>query len=121
MKKSIFGYLPTGEAVECCTLQSDVASVEIITWGAAIRNLRVFGHRTVGGFDTLEAYLKDDNHHGAVIGRVANRIAGGKFTLDGVEYTLVQNNGQNCLHGGTRGFDRRLWAFKDDLTTCNGI
>lgn len=60
------------------------------------------------GFDSVQKYLDNDINFGATIGRYANRIAGGKFTLDGVEYSLYQNNKTNCLHGGKVGFDRRV-------------
>ena len=113
MKQTLFGTLPSGEAVECITLENSDATLEILTFGGAIRNFEVYGHRTVGGFDTLEAYLKDDSHQGAIIGRVANRIANARFSLDGVEYPLTPNNGKNCLHGGRGGFDRRVWSVKD--------
>ena len=113
MKKEIFGYLPCGEAVEMYLLKSDVASVEIITYGGAIRSFVAYGTSIVGGFDTLDSYLKDDSHQGALIGRVANRIALGKFEMDGVTYTLEQNSDTNCLHGGSRGFDRHLWKVEE--------
>ncbi len=61
------------------------------------------------GFDTLEPYLTNDPHFGSLIGRYANRIANGKFTLDGADYTLPKNNGPNTLHGGVKGFDKVLW------------
>ena len=113
MKKELFGYLPSGEAVDMYLLSTDEASVEIITYGGAIRSFVAYGISIVGGFDTFESYLKDDSHQGALIGRVANRIAGGAFTMDGKTYTLERNNGKNCLHGGSRGFDRRLWTVED--------
>lgn len=62
------------------------------------------------GFDTIDRYLKDSPYFGCITGRYANRIAGGKFTLDGKEYTLAQNNGKNALHGGLKGFDKKIWA-----------
>ena len=64
------------------------------------------------GFDSLQGYL-DNPYFGSTIGRFANRIAGGKFSLDGVEYTLAQNNGANHLHGGVNGFHRRVWTWKE--------
>lgn len=113
MKKELFGYLPTGEAIDIYYLTSDVASVEIITYGGAIRSFVAYGISIVGGFDTLQSYLNDDSHQGALIGRVANRIAGATFTMDGKTYTLEKNSGNNCLHGGSRGFDRRVWTVED--------
>jgi aldose 1-epimerase len=68
----------------------------------------------VNGFDSLAGYVGQPPppYFGALIGRYGNRIANGKFTLDGLQYTLPQNDGQNTLHGGTRGFDKRLWKAK---------
>ena len=106
MKKERFGTLPDGEAVTAYTLQNENALLRVMTRGATILNFRVFGRDIVGGFDTLEDYLADTSHQGALIGRVANRIAGAAFTMDGKEYRLPKNNGENCLHGGD-GFDHR--------------
>jgi len=62
------------------------------------------------GFDTIDRYLADSPYFGCITGRYANRIAKGKFTLDGQEYTLAANNGENHLHGGLKGFDKRVWV-----------
>lgn len=71
------------------------------------------------GYDTIEGFLKDTNYFNGIIGRYANRIAFGKFTLDGVEYTLPINSPPNTLHGGKRGFDKKIWdvlkSTKDTL------
>lgn len=92
--------------------------VDIITYGGAITSLwapdrsGVFGD-IVLGFGSLEEYTSNPRYFGALIGRHANRIAQGRFTLDGVEYQLPQNNGANHLHGGFRGFDKRVWNAKE--------
>ena len=65
------------------------------------------------GFDTLEGYLAGHPYFGATVGRVANRIARGTFTLDGNDYTLAVNNGPNSLHGGLKGFDKVVWKAED--------
>ena len=64
------------------------------------------------GFDSLQPYLDGHPYFGAMIGRYANRIAGGKFSLDGKEYILEQNNGENHLHGGVKGFDKQVWDYE---------
>ena len=69
------------------------------------------------GFDNLDQYLKGDPYFGAIVGRVANRIAKGKFTLDGKEYTLAVNNGPNSLHGGLKGFDKVVWKASEEKNT----
>jgi len=102
--------------VELYTIRnSRGAEVSIMTYGAAIVSLKMPDRDgnmgdVVLGFDTLEGYLSDSNpYFGAVAGRYANRIADGKFTLDGETYTLARNNGPNHLHGGDVGFDKVIW------------
>jgi aldose 1-epimerase len=89
-------------------------SAKVMTYGVIVTELHVPDARgqsadVVLGFDDLKSYLGNHPFFGAVAGRVANRIAKGKFTLDGKEYTLATNNGPNALHGGNKGFDKRLW------------
>lgn len=112
MEKRYFGTLPTGEAIDCYTLRNEEATLEILTLGAKIRSFSAYGHRAVGGFDTLECYLSDDSYQGSVIGRVANRIAHGRFEMDGVIYPLYQNDADNTLHGGKAGFSARVWTVE---------
>lgn len=88
--------------------------VSILTLGGIVSELVVPDKDgkladVVCGFDTLEGYLKDSPYFGCITGRVCNRIAKGKFTLDGKEYTLPTNNGPNSLHGGTYGLDKMVW------------
>ncbi len=64
------------------------------------------------GCDTVEDYLRQRKYFGAILGRCANRIENGTFVLNGREYSLAQNDGQNHLHGGSVGFDQRLWAWE---------
>ena len=111
-----FGHLPTGEPVEAYTLTSpNGVSLTAITYGAIIVSLHTPDRNgTAGdivlGFDSLAGYLGEHPYFGAVVGRYANRIARGAFTLDGTAYSLATNNAPNHLHGGDRGFDARLWA-----------
>src|SRR5215204_3885751 len=88
--------------------------VSINTYGGTITSLKTpdrHGHfgDIVLGFETLEDYIRNPRYFGALIGRHANRIARGRFSLNGVEYQLAQNNGANHLHGGNKGFDKQVW------------
>ena len=88
--------------------------VRVAEYGGTILSIRVPDRRghvddVVLGFDSLADYVRNPRYIGAVVGRYGNRIAGGRFTLDGKQYTLARNNGPNHLHGGTRGFDKVLW------------
>lgn len=108
MKKAEFGSMPDGRRALIYEIKSDEATVRITDFGAAVVSFVTHGRDIVGGFDTVEGYLDDDSHQGATVGRVANRIANARFTIDGKEYFLPKNNGENCLHGGN-GLDRRIW------------
>ncbi len=87
-------------------------SAEIISYGGIIRTLCYDGVDVVLGRDSLEEYMDNSEYFGALIGRNANRIAGGEFTLHEKTYTLAKNNGNNNLHGGNIGFDKRVWESK---------
>ena len=116
MEKKLYGKLPTGEEVYLYTLSTDKALVNIMTRGGAIVNFKVFGTDIVGGFDDLDTYLIDTSHQGALIGRVANRVANATFTMDGKTYKLPENDNGNCLHGGD-GFDHKIWSVTDYTDT----
>ncbi|MEI4471287.1 aldose epimerase family protein [Frigidibacter sp. MR17.24] len=113
----IFGHLPDGQAIRRVTLTAGPVSARIITFGAALQAL-VTPDRDgtpddiVLGHDDLQGYLDHRGCFGATIGRVANRIAGAGFTLDGRRYDLPANDGPNTLHGGPEGFDRRPWQIE---------
>jgi len=115
VQKSAFGKTPEGTEVELYTLTNQKGMVaKVITYGAILTELRVPDrHGKVGnvvlGFDNLDQYVKGSPFFGATTGRVANRIAKGRFKLDGKEYTLAVNNGPNHLHGGIKGFDKKVW------------
>ncbi|XP_065446937.1 galactose mutarotase isoform X3 [Chrysemys picta bellii] len=116
--REVFGHLPQkggGGAVEKFLLKSDRVQVEIISLGCIITALETKGRDgnlsdIVLGFDRLEGYVNKHPYFGATIGRVANRIANGKFTVEGKEYQLALNNPPNSLHGGNKGFDKVLWT-----------
>jgi aldose 1-epimerase len=113
--RAAFGQLPDGTAVESFTLRnSHGVEVRAITYGAIIVSLRVPDRDgrfddVVLGHDDLAGYVASSPYFGAVVGRYGNRIAKGRFTLDGKTYTLATNNGPNHLHGGVRGFDKVVW------------
>jgi len=113
-----FGKLPTGETVEELTLtNSRGMMLKLITYGATITELHVPDRHgntadVVLGFKDLAGYLGNHPYFGCIAGRVSGRITGGKFTLDGREYQLQLNDPPNHLHGGVRGFDKRLWRAK---------
>ena len=114
--RETFGTLPDGETVEAILLanRSGVAA-RIITYGASIQSLwapdRAGRPADVAlGHADLGAYLDHPQYLGATVGRVANRIARGRFVLDGKTYEVPVNDGVNSLHGGTRGFDKANWT-----------
>ena len=107
--KKLFGILPTGEQIYAYTISSADTTVELISFGAAISKFIVFGRDIVGGYDTVEGYLNNFGSQGATVGRVANRIKDASFTIDGIEYNLIKNEGNNCLHGGFC-LSRRVWS-----------
>ncbi|HXT68251.1 MAG TPA: aldose epimerase family protein [Vicinamibacterales bacterium] len=110
-----FGTMPDGTMVEVFTLTNKSGmEVRLISYGAIIQSIRVPDRAgrfadVVIGHDALEGYLTRSRFFGAVVGRYGNRIAKGRFTLDGREYTLAVNNGPNHLHGGVVGFDKVVW------------
>ena len=111
MKKRLFGVLPMGDDVFSYEISDGESVAEIMEYGASILSLRPFGQTdVVGGFDTLKDYLCDTSNQGAIVGRVANRIANAEFTLDGTKYFLPNNDNGNCLHGGI-GFQHRKWTL----------
>jgi aldose 1-epimerase len=114
-----FGTLPDGRNVERYELSlASGVSAAIITWGATLICVRVPDREgdideVTLGYDTLQPYLARHPYLGSTVGRVCNRTARGRFTLDGKTYELATNNPPNHLHGGHDGFDRRLWQAKD--------
>ncbi len=113
--QSAFGTMPDGTAVELYTLTNSGGLVcKVMTYGAVITELDVPDRAgkpgdVVLGFDNLPQYIRESPCFGAVVGRVANRIAKGRFVVDGKTYSLAINNPPNTLHGGTRGFDKVVW------------
>ncbi|MFV8324487.1 aldose epimerase family protein [Flavobacterium sp. ZS1P14] len=116
IEKSAYGTTPKGEKIDRYTLKNQEGmEVNIITYGGIISSLKVpnkagVSEEVVIGFNSLEQYMKPNPYFGALIGRYGNRIAKGKFTLDGKEYSLAINNTPNALHGGPEGFHRVVWT-----------
>ena len=124
--RSPFGRLPDGRAVEQFTLtNAHGIEVRVITYGGIITTIRTPDRSgqlddIVLGFDSLAGYLKNVPYFGAIVGRYANRIANGQFSLDGTAYRLARNNGPNTLHGGVRGFDKVVWTG-EPFETDSGV
>jgi aldose 1-epimerase len=119
IERRIFGITPGGEEVFEFTL-TNINGIELkaINYGCTITSLQIpdrngVFENIVLGFDTLEGYVQSKNYLGCVVGRCANRIAGGKFTLDGMEYVLAINNPPNHLHGGHIGLSNVVWEAED--------
>ena len=117
--KRNFGKTSDGQPVDLYTMKNaGGAEVAIMNYGGIVVSLKVPDRAgtiadVVFGFDTFEPYLSPPPYFGAIVGRYGNRIARGRFKLNGVEYKLAVNNGENALHGGIRGFDKQLWAVRD--------
>lgn len=119
IKKEPFGTTPDGQQVYLYTLANQQGvTVKITTYGAIVTSFITpdkqgnFGD-VVAGFDELGGYIPNEPHFGGIVGRFANRIANGKFILDGTEYTLAANDAPHHLHGGTKGFDSVVWQAEE--------
>jgi aldose 1-epimerase len=115
MEKKLFGKLQDGTQIFLYSLKNDLGTqISIINYGAIVTNIFVPDKNgrfddVVLGYDSIEGYVNDKVFLGAIVGRYGNRIANGKFILDGNEYQLARNNGENHLHGGPKGFFKVLW------------
>ena len=115
IKKTVFGTLPDGRVADQYTLKNaNGMEIKISNYGGVITHWTAPDkdgkfEDIVLGFDSLSGYLTPPPYFGAIIGRYGNRIAKGKFTLDGKNYQLAKNNGENHLHGGLVGYDKVLW------------
>ncbi|MFC2084745.1 aldose epimerase family protein [Bacteroidota bacterium] len=118
IKKSSFGKLDDGSEIYLYTMTNkDNSEVQITNYGAAVVAVKVPDKKgiiedVVLGFEKLEDYVKIRGFYGAIVGRYGNRIGKGKFTLEGKEYFLSVNDGENHLHGGIKGFDRVTWRVE---------
>jgi aldose 1-epimerase len=118
LQRMNFGKTSDGTPVELYVLTNGKMTVKVMTYGAIVTEIDVPDRNgklanVVLGFDDLASYLRGHPHFGAATGRFANRIAKGRFTLDGREYKLPVNNPPNTLHGGSKGFDKVVWKAQD--------
>jgi len=120
--KESFGKTGDGENVDLYTLTNNLGmQAKIMNYGGIVVSLKVPDRNgkmddVVLGFNDLDSYLKGHPYFGAIVGRYGNRIAKGRFTLNGFEYKLAVNNGENHLHGGIKGFDKVVWTAKEMRT-----
>ena len=117
IRKDPFGTTPEGVAVDVYTFTNGRVTISMLTWGATIQRVETPDRRGRTenislGFDNLPDYAALSPYFGSTVGRYGNRIAKGKFTLDGTTYQIPINNGENALHGGTIGFDKKVWQAK---------
>jgi len=123
IKKDAFGVTSDGKAVDLYTLSNGSGTeVRVTNYGGIIVSLIVPDRNgnladIVLGYEDLKGYFNNKAYFGALIGRYGNRIAGGKFKLDGKEYTLAKNNGPNSLHGGLKGFNQVVWEANGAQTS----
>lgn len=112
--KELFGKLADGTKVYRWTLENGGTRMRVLSYGGIVQSLELPDRRgryanVSLGFDDIEDYVSSSPYFGALIGRYGNRIAKGRFTLDGKDYQLSVNDGDNSLHGGAQGFDKRVW------------
>jgi aldose 1-epimerase len=117
LNQQLFGTI-AGQEVSLYTLENKNGMIVRLTnFGGIVTLIQVpdtdgLSRDVVLGFDSLQSYIDEHPYFGCIVGRYANRIAKGQFTLDGVSYQLAKNNGDNHLHGGTEGFDKKVWSPK---------
>jgi aldose 1-epimerase len=123
IEAGLFGKTPDGVEVHVFTLtNSKGVEARIINYGGIVLSLKVPDRAgkmgdVVLGYETLDGYLENSPYFGCLVGRFGNRIAKGRFTLNGKTYTLVTNNGPNALHGGIKGFNKVVWAATTKMTS----
>ena len=116
--KEVYGTVDNKEVYLYTLKNSSGFTIKIINYGGIVTSILAADNsgkfdNIVLGYDSLSGYLKDTPYFGAIVGRYANRIARGKFVLNGEEYTLAVNNGPNHLHGGLKGFDKVVWDAEE--------
>ena len=127
MTKSPFARTKDGVSVDLITLRNEAGTeIGILTYGGVIRTLKTADRAgmlddIVLGFDTLALYEEKSPFFGTLVGRYGNRIANGRFTLDGQTYALAKNNGPNHLHGGNKGWDKAVWIPAEPFQSATGV
>jgi aldose 1-epimerase len=116
--KAAFGNTPDGTAVEIYTLKTEGIEAQVMTYGARVVSLKTPDRdgkvtNVVLGYSALDGYLEDKSYLGAIVGRYGNRIAFGRFTIDGQQHQVTINDGPNSLHGGKVGFDKLVWKARE--------
>jgi aldose 1-epimerase len=117
INKTVFGQIE-GNDIDLYTISGNNMTVKITNFGGIVTSISVPDREgkmedVVLGFDSLKGYTKEHPYFGCLVGRYANRIASGKFELDGKSYQLAANNGENHLHGGIQGFDKKIWLAEE--------
>ncbi|WP_395571547.1 aldose epimerase family protein [Streptomyces sp. BK79] len=119
--KELFGKLADGTKVYRWSLENGGTRMKVLSYGGVVQSLEIPDHRgryenVSLGFDDLDDYVASSPYFGALIGRYGNRIGRGRFTLDGTAYQLSVNDGEQSLHGGAQGFDKRVWDVEPFAT-----
>ncbi|GHF70559.1 aldose epimerase family protein [Streptomyces griseosporeus] len=123
--KELFGTLADGTKVHRWSLENGGTRLKVLSYGGIVQSLEIPDRRgryanVSAGFDNLDDYVASSPYFGALIGRYGNRIGKGQFTLDGKSYQLSVNDGDNSLHGGAKGFDKRVWDV-EPFTDSSGV
>ncbi|MGV9272409.1 aldose epimerase family protein [Streptomyces griseosporeus] len=123
--KELFGTLADGTKVHRWSLENGGTRLKVLSYGGIVQSLEIPDRRgryanVSAGFDNLDDYVASSPYFGALIGRYGNRIGKGQFTLDGKSYQLSVNDGDNSLHGGAKGFDKRVWDV-EPFTDGSGV
>jgi aldose 1-epimerase len=118
VQQKLFGHMPDGKPVAIYTLKSPAVELQVTSYGARVVSVETKDRNgkmgnVVLGYADLQQYLNKNPFFGAVAGRYANRIANGRFTLEGKSFQITINDGPNALHGGKEGFDLRNWSAKE--------
>ena len=121
LEKRLFEVYKGREIIEYCLKNNNHMEVKILNLGATIREIIYQGSNRVLGFDHIESYLDQGTYMGALVGRVAGRISGGKFIIKDKVYELDKNEGTTCLHGGNQGVSFQIWKLEKEIITEDSV